>query len=56
MVPGICNHAENVYIRAFSSHMTSLGYTVVIFNHTGALKSIELKKPKIFTYGKSNKK
>ncbi|XP_057307324.1 monoacylglycerol lipase ABHD2-like [Hydractinia symbiolongicarpus] len=54
VVPGICNHAENVYIRAFSSHMTNLGYTVVIFNHTGALKSIELKKPKIFTYGQTD--
>ena len=51
MVPGICNHAENTYVKAFSQHMMSLGFQVVVFNHTGALKSVKLNRGKIFTYG-----
>ena len=51
VVPGICNHAENTYVKAFSQHMMSLGFQVVVFNHTGALKSVKLNRGKIFTYG-----
>ena len=51
VVPGIANHAETSYIKSFSQYMTTLGYTVVVFNHTGALKSVKLGKPKIFNYG-----
>lgn len=54
MVPGICNHAESKYIRAFSDHLISNGYRVAVFNHTGALKSVELKRPRIFTYGQTD--
>ena len=51
IVPGICNHAENDYIKAFTAHMSSQGFRIAVFNHTGALKSVELKRPRIFTYG-----
>jgi len=51
VVPGICNHAENTYIKAFTAYMCQQGFRIAVFNHTGALKSVELKRPRIFTYG-----
>lgn len=54
IVPGICNTAENKYIKSFTQYMTSEGFRVAVYNHTGALKSIELKRPRIFTYGQTS--
>lgn len=51
IVPGICNHSESRYIRAISFHLNSHGFRVAVFNHTGALKSVKLRRPRIFTYG-----
>lgn len=54
IVPGICNHAENNYIKAFTKFMNLQGFRVAVYNHTGALKSVELKRPRIFTYGQTS--
>jgi len=51
VVPGIGNHAETCYIRAYSHYMTRHGFRVAVYNHTGALQDEELKKPKIFSFG-----
>ena len=51
IVPGICNHAESRYIRAISFHLNAHGFRVAVYNHTGALKTVKLKRPRIFTYG-----
>lgn len=54
VIPGICNTAENTYVKVFARYMTSLGYKVAVFNHTGALKNVKLRKAKIFTYGQTD--
>ncbi|XP_047129014.1 monoacylglycerol lipase ABHD2 isoform X1 [Hydra vulgaris] len=51
VVPGICNHSENKYIKVFAQHMNQHGYKVAVLNHTGALKNVPLTRPRIFTYG-----
>ena len=54
VVPGICNHAENTYIKAFTSFMCRQGFRIAVFNHTGALKSVPLRRARIFTYGNTS--
>ncbi|KAL0269464.1 UNVERIFIED_CONTAM: hypothetical protein PYX00_007184 [Menopon gallinae] len=49
--PGIGNTSESVYIRTFVHYAQCHGYRCVVLNHLGALKSVRLTSPRIFSYG-----
>ncbi|XP_032829856.1 monoacylglycerol lipase ABHD2 [Petromyzon marinus] len=49
--PGIANHSEKTYIRTFVDHAQRSGYRCAVLNHLGALASIKLTAPRMFTYG-----
>lgn len=52
--PGIGNHSEKHYIRTFVDYAQKEGYRCAVLNHLGALPTIELTSPRIFTYGEAN--
>ena len=52
LCPGITNHSECQYLQSFIIHAHKVGHRVAILNHTGALKSVPLTAPRVFTYGK----
>ncbi|XP_013395951.1 monoacylglycerol lipase ABHD2 isoform X1 [Lingula anatina] len=49
--PGIANSSESVYIRTFVDYAQNAGYRVGVLNHLGAIQTIKLTSPRIFTYG-----
>ncbi|NXS60031.1 ABHD2 lipase, partial [Brachypteracias leptosomus] len=49
--PGIANHSEKQYIRTFVDYAQKNGYRCAVLNHLGALPTIELTSPRMFTYG-----
>lgn len=49
--PGICNSSESVYIRTFVYFVQCHGYRCAVLNHVGALSSVKVTAPRIFTYG-----
>ncbi|BET02426.1 alpha/beta hydrolase fold [Nesidiocoris tenuis] len=51
IVPGICNSSESVYVRTFVYYAQCHGYRCAVLNHLGALESVKLTAPRIFTYG-----
>jgi hypothetical protein len=50
--PGIGNTSESVYIRTFVHYAQCHGYRCVVLNHVGALGSVKVTAPRIFSYGK----
>ncbi|XP_014261305.1 abhydrolase domain-containing protein 2 [Cimex lectularius] len=51
VVPGICNTSESVYIRTFVHYAQCHGFRCAVLNHLGALSSVPLTAPRIFSYG-----
>ncbi|KAF4519104.1 hypothetical protein B566_EDAN010526 [Ephemera danica] len=50
--PGIGNTSESVYIRTFVHHATHQGgFRCAVLNHVGALASVPVTAPRLFTYG-----
>ena len=49
--PGIANSSESVYIRTYIDFAQRQGYTLAVLNHLGAVKSITLTSPRLYTYG-----
>ncbi|KAJ8688314.1 hypothetical protein QAD02_024109 [Eretmocerus hayati] len=49
--PGIGNSSECVYIRTFVHFVQCHGYRCAVLNHVGALSSVKVTSPRIFTYG-----
>ncbi|XP_069687696.1 abhydrolase domain-containing protein 2 isoform X1 [Periplaneta americana] len=49
--PGIGNTSESVYIRTFVHYAQCHGYRCAVLNHVGALASVKVTAPRIFTYG-----
>lgn len=50
--PGIGNTSESVYIRTFVHHAAHQGgYRCAVLNHVGALTSVAVTAPRLFTYG-----
>ncbi|XP_058798441.1 abhydrolase domain-containing protein 2 [Phymastichus coffea] len=49
--PGIGNSSESVYIRTFVHFVQCHGYRCAVLNHVGALSSVKVTSPRIFTYG-----
>ena len=48
---GIGNSSECDYVRVFVHYATSQGFRVVVQNHVGALKNVDITGNRIFTYG-----
>lgn len=53
IAPGIGNSSETVYIRTFVHFVQCHGYRCAVLNHVGALSSVKVTAPRIFSYGKS---
>lgn len=51
IAPGIGNSSETVYIRTFVHFVQSHGYRCAVLNHVGALSSVKVTAPRIFSYG-----
>lgn len=51
IVPGIGNTSESVYIRTFVHWAQCHGYRCAVLNHVGALHSVPVTSPRIFSYG-----
>ncbi|XP_014211316.1 abhydrolase domain-containing protein 2 [Copidosoma floridanum] len=49
--PGIGNSSECVYIRTFVHFVQCHGYRCAVLNHVGALSSVKVTSPRIFSYG-----
>lgn len=49
--PGIGNTSESVYIRTFVHWAQCHGYRCAVLNHVGALRSVPVTAPRIFSYG-----
>jgi len=49
--PGIGNSSESVYIRTFVHFVQCHGYRCAVLNHVGALSSVKITAPRIFSYG-----
>ncbi|XP_018329052.1 abhydrolase domain-containing protein 2 [Agrilus planipennis] len=49
--PGIGNTSESVYIRTFVHWAQCHGYRCSVLNHVGALQSVPVTSPRIFSYG-----
>lgn len=49
--PGIGNTSESVYIRTFVHWAQCHGYRCAVLNHVGALHSVPVTSPRIFSYG-----
>lgn len=49
--PGIGNTSESVYIRTFVHWSQCHGYRCAVLNHVGALRSVPVTAPRIFSYG-----
>lgn len=49
--PGIGNTSESVYVRTFVHYAQCHGYRCAVLNHVGALASVRVTAPRIFTYG-----
>ncbi|XP_017768841.1 PREDICTED: abhydrolase domain-containing protein 2 [Nicrophorus vespilloides] len=54
IVPGIGNTSESVYIRTFVHWAQCHGYRCAVLNHVGALRSVPVTAPRIFSYGHTN--
>lgn len=52
--PGIGNTSESVYIRTFVHWAQRHGYRCAVLNHVGALSSVPVTAPRIFSYGSTN--
>ena len=52
LCPGITNHSECLYIQSLVIQAHTAGHRVAVLNHTGALNSVPLTAPRVFTYGK----
>jgi abhydrolase domain-containing protein 2 len=52
--PGIGNTSESVYIRTFVHWAQCHGYRCAVLNHVGALQSVPVTAPRIFSYGNTN--
>ncbi|KAF5301125.1 hypothetical protein FQR65_LT08955 [Abscondita terminalis] len=52
--PGIGNTSESVYIRTFVHWAQRHGYRCAVLNHVGALHSVPVTAPRIFSYGNTN--
>lgn len=51
--PGIGNTSESVYVRTFVHWAQCHGYRCAVLNHVGALRSVPVTGPRIFSYGMS---
>ncbi|XP_008554769.1 abhydrolase domain-containing protein 2 [Microplitis demolitor] len=51
IAPGIGNTSESVYIRTFVHFAQCHGYRCAVLNHVGALSSVKVTAPRIFSYG-----
>jgi len=51
IVPGIGNTSESIYIRTFVHWAQCHGYRCAVLNHIGALRSVPVTSPRIFSYG-----
>ncbi|XP_011310910.1 abhydrolase domain-containing protein 2 [Fopius arisanus] len=51
IAPGIGNSSESVYIRTFVHFVQCHGYRCAVLNHVGALSSVKVTAPRIFSYG-----
>ena len=49
--PGIGNSCEDKYTRTMIDYAQKNGYRVACMNHLGAIKTMKLTAPRIFTYG-----
>ncbi|XP_071825900.1 monoacylglycerol lipase ABHD2-like [Apostichopus japonicus] len=49
--PGIANSSEKKYIKTFVDYSQHQGFRVAVLNHIGALESVPITSPRIFTYG-----
>lgn len=49
--PGIGNTSESVYIRTFVHYAQCHGYRCAVLNHVGALHTVPVTAPRIFSYG-----
>lgn len=49
--PGIGNTSESVYVRTFVHYAQCHGYRCAVLNHVGALHSVPVTAPRIFSYG-----
>ncbi|XP_022911835.2 abhydrolase domain-containing protein 2 [Onthophagus taurus] len=52
--PGIGNTSESVYVRTFVHLAQCHGYRCAVLNHVGALRSVPVTSPRIFSYGNTN--
>lgn len=52
--PGIGNTSESVYIRTFVHWAQCHGYRCAVLNHVGALSSVPVTSPRIFSYGNTS--
>ncbi|KAK9700743.1 alpha/beta hydrolase fold [Popillia japonica] len=52
--PGIGNTSESVYVRTFVHWAQCHGYRCAVLNHVGALRSVPVTGPRIFSYGNTN--
>lgn len=50
--PGIGNTSESVYVRTFVHWAQCHGYRCAVLNHVGALRSVPVTGPRIFSYGR----
>ncbi|KAJ8311676.1 hypothetical protein KUTeg_011031, partial [Tegillarca granosa] len=49
--PGLANSSEASYVCTFVHYAQERGYRVAVLNHLGALPSVKLNTPRMFTYG-----
>ncbi|ESO06082.1 hypothetical protein HELRODRAFT_64185 [Helobdella robusta] len=49
--PGIANSSESLYIRTYIDYAQRMGYMLAVLNHLGAVKSVDLTAPRLYTYG-----
>ncbi|XP_034941848.1 abhydrolase domain-containing protein 2 [Chelonus insularis] len=54
IAPGIGNSSESVYIRTFVHFAQCHGYRCAVLNHVGALSSVKVTAPRIFSYGNTD--
>lgn len=52
--PGIGNTSESVYVRTFVHYAQCHGYRCAVLNHVGALHTVPVTAPRIFSYGMKN--
>ena len=47
--PGIANSSESIYIRRVVFHARNQGFNIAVLNHVGALRSVRVTSPRIFS-------